>query len=302
MLYSVTIHNAIRRCSSQSSCYRSAVIGSSFFNDTGITTEAAIRRQWFSTPPTKSPAPPAPPAPAKAAAAAPPAAAAAENEISPITEHRNKLSKMDKYLVYYNELAEKQYLPGPVLPENIKELNALDMSDANYHNIKEDGTKRRVTIRQMEKSSKQAPLNPEMCWRIYFYEDGTNSERWINPLMGWTSNADPYQSNPPITFETAADAVYFAKKCGWNYHVHMPITRVMRDDDAQYQDNFLPPAVVAQLQKEGVQTKEWQRTAAATSHYFRPLNYHGTQPVRQHGPTGTTAPIAPYVPSMYKRR
>lgn len=321
MLYSVAINNSIRFSSSsitRISCYRSTVssyahnaVAAVSMNQRPAISAPAVTVAQFSTkpPPTttvsaSSPATTAskPPAPPATKPAAPPAAAAAENEISPITERRDLLRKMDRHLIYYNESAEKQFLPAPTLPENIKELTALDSSDVAFHNIKEDGSKRMVYIRQMEKNSKQSPLNPESCWRIYFYEDGTSSERWENPLMGWTSNADPYQTNPPITFETAADAVYFAKKCGWNYYVHMPILRVMRDDNAQYQDNFLKPAVVLQLQKEGVQIKEWARSAAATSHYFRPLNYHGTQPVRQHGPTGTTIPIAPHVPGIYKKR
>ena len=307
MLYSITMQNSIRIVSSSIKsrcCYRSVITS---IHSHPIQPAATSAVTWFSTKPpsvtTTPPAATAAPVPSKPPAAAPvAAAAAAENEISPITERREQLSQMDRHLIYYNELAERQYLPGPTLPENVKEMTALDSSDVAFHNIKEDGTKRMVYIRQMEKNSKQAPLNPESCWRIYFYEDGTSSERWENPLMGWTSNADPFQTNPPITFETAADAVYFAKKCGWKYHVHMPILRIMRDDNAQYQDNFLAPAIVTQLQKEGVQIKEWQRATAATSHYFRPLNYHGTQPVRQHGPTGTTIPIAPHVPSTYKKR
>lgn len=246
-------------------------------------------------------APPAPPP--KPAAPAPAAAAAAPStEISPLTEKRTEMSQIDKHLVYYNKDAESKYLPAPTLPDNIYELTALDPSDRMASlNMKSDGTQRIVHIRQAQKSSKQAPLNPESIWRIYFYEDGTNAERWINPLMGWTSNADPYQTNPPITFETASDAVHFAQKCGWKYYVHMPIKRMMRNDNAQYQDNFLKPSIVVQLQKDGIGIKEWQRNAACTSHYFRPYNYHGTKPTPQYGPNGT-APIAPHVTGIYKRR
>jgi NADH dehydrogenase (ubiquinone) Fe-S protein 4 len=252
--------------------------------------------------PAATASPPAAPAPApKAPAPAPPKAAVEETALSPITEKRNAMRKIDKHLVYYNEDAEKKFLPAPVLPENLQELQALDTSDSRFH-TKSDGNRRHVVIRQSHKSSKQAPLNPESIWRIYFYEDGTNSERWVNPLMGWTSNADPYQSNPPITFETAADAVYFAKKCNWSYEVEEPIRRYMRNDNAQYQDNFLKPAITDQLKREGIHIKEWERKSAGTSHYFRPLNYHGTGFVRQHGPTGTTQPIAQHVPGMYKSR
>lgn len=242
---------------------------------------------------TKAPAPPAP--------VAPKPAAPEETGLSPVTERRQELTKLDRHLVFRNEEAEAKYLPAPTLPENVSEISLLDQSDFR-HRTKIDGSPRTVIIRQEKKSARQAPLNPESSWRIFFYEDGTSSERWVNPLMGWTSNADPFQFNPPITFENAAEAVYFAKKCGWNYVVKHPILRYLRDDDAQYQDNFLKPAVAAKVQKEGVSCAEWQRKAAATSHYFRPLNYHGTAPVVQHGPTGQTEPVAPHVPGMYKRR
>ena len=120
----------------------------------------------FSTKPPTTPSPPAvaaptkPPVPTKTATTAVPSV---ENEINPITERREMMSKMDGHVVYYNELAEKQYLPGPKLPDNVKEMTAMDSSDVAFHNIKEDGTKRMVYIRQMEKNSKQAPLNPESC-------------------------------------------------------------------------------------------------------------------------------------------
>jgi ETC complex I subunit conserved region len=237
-----------------------------------------------------------PPAPV-----APKAAPTEETGLSPVAERREELTKLDRHLVYHSAEAEAKYLPAPVLPENVSEISLLDQSDYR-HRTKMDGSPRTVIIRQEKKSTRQAPLNPESSWRIYFYEDGTNSERWVNPLMGWTSNADPFQFNPPITFENAAEAVYFAKKCGWNYIVKHPILRVMRNDDAQYQDNFLKPAVAAKIQKEGIACAEWQRATAGTSHYFRPLNYHGTAPVVQHGPTGQTEPVAPHVPGMYKRR
>ena len=99
--------------------------------------------------------------------------------------------------------------------------------------------------------------------------------------MGWTSNADPYQCAPPLTFENAADAVYFAKKRGWNFVVKEPITRYMRNDDCQYQDNFLPQAVAAKVKKEGTSCDHWSRSSAGTSHYFRPLKYHGDGTVVQ---------------------
>jgi len=220
-----------------------------------------------------------------------------EGAISPVTEKRQEMTKFDRHMVWGKT---GEFMPAPVLPEDPKEIAKLD--DAHrHHRLKPDGSERTVVIRQQKKSQRQAPLNPEDSWRIYFYEDGMISEKWTNSLMGWTSNADPYQCAPPLTFENAADAVYFAKKRGWNYIVKQPILRYMRNDDAQYQDNFLPQAVAAKIASEGTSCDHWHRTAAGTSHYARPLKYHGDGVARQHGPN-REAPVAPHVEGYYKMR
>jgi len=220
-----------------------------------------------------------------------------EDALSPVTEKRQAMTKFDRHMVWGKT---GEYMPAPVLPEDPSEIAKLDPAD-KYHRTRMDGKERTVVIRQQKKSARQAPLNPESSWRIYFYEDGMISEKWTNSLMGWTSNADPYQSSPPLTFQNAADAVYFAKKRGWNYVVKQPVLRYMRNDDAQYQDNFLPQAVAAKIQAEGTSCDYWHRSSAGTSHYFRPLKYHGDGLVPQHGPNGD-AQVLPHVDGYYKIR
>ena len=105
----------------------------------------------------------------------------------------------------------------------------------------------------------------------------------------------------PLQFDNAAEAVYFAKQRGWKYVVEKPLFRYARNDDCQYQDNFLPQKVALKVQEEGTRCDEWKRKSAATSHYFRPLKYHGDGTVRQHGPNAS-APIAPHVEGCYKIR
>jgi NADH dehydrogenase (ubiquinone) Fe-S protein 4 len=39
------------------------------------------------------------------------------------------------------------------------------------------------------------------------------SERWTNPLTGWTSSADPH-SGMKLTFNTSDDAIAFANRNG----------------------------------------------------------------------------------------
>uniref|UniRef100_A0A7R9ZMG6 NADH dehydrogenase [ubiquinone] iron-sulfur protein 4, mitochondrial n=1 Tax=Craspedostauros australis TaxID=1486917 RepID=A0A7R9ZMG6_9STRA len=102
--------------------------------------------------------------------------------------------------------------------------------------------------------------------------------------MGWNSTADTMGCDTPLHFSNAQDAVYFAKKRGWSFMVKEPVIRKLRDDDAQYQDNFLPQAIANTVKREGRSCAQWERKEAGTSHYFRPLKYHGNGTVRQHGP------------------
>ena len=221
-----------------------------------------------------------------------------EDAISPVQQAREEMTKYDRHMVWGK--TDKEFFPAPVLPEDPKEVAALDPVDQG-HRTDMNGNVRTVVIRQQKKSMRQAPLNPEVSWRIYFYEDGIAAEKWTNSLMGWASNADPYQAAPPLTFSNAEEAVYFAKKRGWNYVVKHPITRYMRRDDAQYQDNFLPQWLATKVQLEGTSCDYWHRPSAGTSHYFRPLKYHGEETVGQFGPNGT-AEIAPAPKGYYKMR
>jgi len=220
-----------------------------------------------------------------------------EKGVNPVHELREKMTKMNPAMVFG---LPDSALPAPVLPKNVKELARLDQADTRFR-TKMNGEPRTVMIRQLEKSSRQAPLNPESRWIIAFNEDGTTAEKWNNSLMGWVSNADPYQCDPPLHFSNAAEAVYFAKKRGWNYLVARPILRTIRDDDAQYQDNFLPQKVALRVEEEGTRCPEWERKSAGTSHYFRPLKYHGDGTVPQHGPNAKQ-PIAAHVEGYYKLR
>lgn len=219
-----------------------------------------------------------------------------EDALSPIEQKKQDLQKASKHLLWESPEA----LPAPYLPEDVTELTAIDSADQHVR-TQADGSDRMVIIRQDQANVKQSPLNPEKMWRISFIEDGVGSEKWKNSLMNWTSNADPYQSNPKLYFDNAKEAVFFAKKRGWRYLVKEPIMRKVRDDDRQYQDNFLPQDVAAKIIKEGAQCDHWQRDEAGTSHYFRPLRYHGNGVVRQHGPNREEE-SAPHVEGYYKLR
>ncbi|XP_076010366.1 NADH dehydrogenase [ubiquinone] iron-sulfur protein 4, mitochondrial [Genypterus blacodes] len=73
---------------------------------------------------------------------------------------------------------------------------------------------RTVHIFVAAKTAMQSGINSTKKWKMDF----DTRERWENPLMGWSSTADPL-SNMVLTFSSKEDAVAFAEKNGWSYDI-----------------------------------------------------------------------------------
>jgi len=73
---------------------------------------------------------------------------------------------------------------------------------------------RRVRIFVPAKNAMQSGTARTHQWHIEF----DTRERWENPLMGWTSSADPL-STMDISFTTREDAMVYCEKNGWDYEV-----------------------------------------------------------------------------------
>lgn len=226
------------------------------------------------------------------------------------TEEHDDKSAVEQYVVTTRDMERNLVWgsnippPDPELPVNASEVSALDPAHANQDMPSlATGEIRVVHIRQEQAKVAQSPLNIEQKWIISFQDEGETAQCWENPLMGWVSSADPLANNMRLqmNFNNASDAVYFAKKRGWNYVVEEPILRKVRDDGTLYHDNFLPQDIAAKLKRENHKCGHWHRDRAGTSHYFRPLNYHGNGTVRQHGPDGDQD-IDPHVEGQYKIR
>ncbi|KXZ44733.1 hypothetical protein GPECTOR_63g58 [Gonium pectorale] len=75
-------------------------------------------------------------------------------------------------------------------------------------------------------------------WKIEF----ETLSKWENPLMGWTSTADPLENvgRTALAFHTKEEAQRFCEKHGWGYTVDEPnIRRITRQKRySQYGDNF----------------------------------------------------------------
>eukprot|EP00551_Chaetoceros_affinis_P002383 CAMPEP_0203638020 /NCGR_PEP_ID=MMETSP0088-20131115/4166_1 /ASSEMBLY_ACC=CAM_ASM_001087 /TAXON_ID=426623 /ORGANISM="Chaetoceros affinis, Strain CCMP159" /LENGTH=263 /DNA_ID=CAMNT_0050492577 /DNA_START=77 /DNA_END=868 /DNA_ORIENTATION=+ len=224
---------------------------------------------------------------------------ALEAEKSPIQKYVEKSRALDPSMVWGTMVAP----PDPELPADPSEVAALDPAHMDQDPLTLTGHKRIVHIRQDVAKSCQAPTDRERAWVISFSDEGEVGQCWDNPLMGWVSSSDTMASNMSLQmdFNNAEDAVYFAKKRGWDYIVEQPIVRKGRSDDALYQDNFLSQAVAGRVRTEKKKCDQWYRDESGTSHYTRPLKYHGDGTVPQYGPNGEEE-IAPHVPGYYKMR
>ncbi|KAH7866827.1 hypothetical protein Vadar_025516 [Vaccinium darrowii] len=71
-------------------------------------------------------------------------------------------------------------------------------------------------------------------WKINFM----STQKWENPLMGWTSTGDPYAivGDAGLGFDNEEAAIEFAQKHGWEYTVKKPHTLLLKIK--AYADNF----------------------------------------------------------------
>ncbi|CAN0156771.1 unnamed protein product [Discosporangium mesarthrocarpum] len=157
------------------------------------------------------------------------------------------------------------------LPENPQEVLALDPLPPAHQG-------RKVVIYQKSRAATTSGTGGLTAWNLEF----KNRERWSNPLMGWTSTGDPL-SNLSMQFDTPEQAVRFCEKRGWKYEVKPPLKREQVLGDFKYADNFLPQHVSHKLKIEKTETRHFDQPTGGASHYERPLNFHGTGIVRQHG-------------------
>ena len=90
----------------------------------------------------------------------------------------------------------------------------------------------------MSQTSTPGGLGKGASWRIEF----ATQQKWVNPLMGWTSTADPYENvgRAGMSFDSAEAARAFCERHGWRYSVREgpPSARLRPARFSQYGDNF----------------------------------------------------------------
>ncbi|KAK7934403.1 hypothetical protein WMY93_005299 [Mugilogobius chulae] len=108
-----------------------------------------------------------------------------------------------------SRLAEKQGQDSQLITVNEK-LDITTLTGVPEEHIKT----RKVHIFVPAKSAMQSGINNTKKWKMDF----DTRERWENPLMGWSSTADPL-SNMVLSFSSKEDAIAFADKNGWSYEI-----------------------------------------------------------------------------------
>lgn len=87
-------------------------------------------------------------------------------------------------------------------------------------------------------SNTHTPLGKGGAWRIEF----ETKPKWINPLMGWTSTADPLENvgRAALSFDSEAAARAFCERHGWKFSVKAPAPahKLRPKHRLQYGDNF----------------------------------------------------------------
>ncbi|PWA86266.1 NADH-ubiquinone oxidoreductase [Artemisia annua] len=100
--------------------------------------------------------------------------------------------------------------------------------------IPDEHLQRRVLIYSPARTASQQGAGKVGKWKINFM----STQKWENPLMGWTSTGDPYANvgDAALSFTSEEDAKAFAEKHGWNYTVKKHQTQLLKAK--AYSDNF----------------------------------------------------------------
>uniref|UniRef100_I3SVA8 NADH dehydrogenase [ubiquinone] iron-sulfur protein 4, mitochondrial n=1 Tax=Lotus japonicus TaxID=34305 RepID=I3SVA8_LOTJA len=100
--------------------------------------------------------------------------------------------------------------------------------------IPQEHLHRRVVIYSPARTASQQGSGKVGRWKINFL----STQKWENPLMGWTSTGDPYAhvGDSALSFDSAEAAKAFTEKHGWEYVVKKPHTPLLKVKS--YADNF----------------------------------------------------------------
>ncbi|KAK1363704.1 NADH dehydrogenase [ubiquinone] iron-sulfur protein 4, mitochondrial [Heracleum sosnowskyi] len=93
---------------------------------------------------------------------------------------------------------------------------------------------RKVVIYSPARTASQQGSGKTGKWKINF----VSTQKWENPLMGWTSTGDPYShvGESALNFDSEDAAKSFAERHGWEYAVKKRQTPLLKIKT--YAENF----------------------------------------------------------------
>ncbi|KAG1709042.1 hypothetical protein DVH05_022671 [Phytophthora capsici] len=138
---------------------------------------------------------------------------------------------------------------------------------------------RKAKLFKPSRNQMQSGTHQTKHWEIRFDTPRT----WANPLMGWTSTADPY-IGLVTKFDTQEEAERFAKKQGWELEVSEPAPVGDYYGKISYSHNFLPEHIETLIKQKGKKSAvQFKHPTGRRSNWVKTLKYHGNGVVAQHG-------------------
>jgi NADH dehydrogenase (ubiquinone) Fe-S protein 4 len=138
---------------------------------------------------------------------------------------------------------------------------------------------RKAKLFMPARNQMQSGTHQTKHWEIRFESPRT----WENPLMGWTSTADPYVGFV-AKFDTKEQAEHFAKKQGWEVEIADPAPVGDFNGKISYSYNFLPEHVETLIKQKGKKSAvQFKHPTGRRSNWVKTLKYHGDGVVAQHG-------------------
>ncbi|KAI9913187.1 hypothetical protein PsorP6_004938 [Peronosclerospora sorghi] len=138
---------------------------------------------------------------------------------------------------------------------------------------------RKAKLFKPARNQMQSGMYQTKHWEIRFQSPRT----WENPLMGWTSTADPYVGLV-AKFDKKEEAERFAKKQGWELEVDEPAPVGDYNGKISYSHNFLPEHVETLIKQKGKKSAvQFKHPTGRRSNWVKTLKYHGDGVVPQHG-------------------
>ncbi|CEG48391.1 nadh dehydrogenase [Plasmopara halstedii] len=138
---------------------------------------------------------------------------------------------------------------------------------------------RKAKLFMPARNQMQSGMQQTKHWEVRFQSPRT----WANPLMGWTSTADPYVGLM-AKFDTKEAAEHFAEKQGWELEVADPAPGGDHDGKISYSHNFLPKHIETLIKQKGKKSSfQFKHPSGLRSNWVKTLKYHGDGVVGQHG-------------------